>query len=206
MQLRFPTGLSGEDYVKRQAWREATLKRCPLHPSGGCGFARHGTYERVHPPGARVARWYCRKAPQTFSLLPDCLAARLPGTLLEVESVVRAVEQARSLEAAADRLRPDIDLPGAVRWTRRRGRAVHRALSVLRGVVPQSFAAVPATLSAFGEALGVEPVLAALRATAAEYLQVLPAPLGFAPPCQASGEITPVRQHDLGPDPPMAPG
>jgi hypothetical protein len=35
-----------------------------------------------------VARWYCRKAHQTFSLLPDCLAARLSGALVEVETVV----------------------------------------------------------------------------------------------------------------------
>ncbi|MCH7766403.1 MAG: polyprenyl synthetase family protein [Acidobacteria bacterium] len=33
----------------------------------------------MSPPGARIARWYCRREPCTFSLLPDCLAARLCG-------------------------------------------------------------------------------------------------------------------------------
>ena len=126
VQLRFPTGYTGEDYVSCQGWREARLERCPRHPGGGCGFRRHGTYARKSPPDTRVPRWYCRKAHETFSLLPDCLAARLPDTLIGVEAVVRAVEQASSLQAAADGLRPDIELPGAMRWTRRRVRAVHR--------------------------------------------------------------------------------
>ena len=39
-----------------------------MHPQGGCGFARHGSYERVDPPGTRIARWYCRVGHQTFSL------------------------------------------------------------------------------------------------------------------------------------------
>ena len=55
---------------------------------------RHGTYPRLSPPGARIARWRCRQGHCTFSLLPDCLAARLPGDLAEVEAVVGAVEQA----------------------------------------------------------------------------------------------------------------
>ncbi|MDZ4697806.1 MAG: AAA family ATPase [Deltaproteobacteria bacterium] len=42
----------------------------------------------------------------TFSLLPDCLAARLLGSLHEVEQVVVAVELSTSIAAAA-RLRPD---------------------------------------------------------------------------------------------------
>ncbi|MDE0442808.1 MAG: hypothetical protein OXL38_11875, partial [Gammaproteobacteria bacterium] len=75
------TGLSGEQYVKAQGWRHATLARCPNHPGGGCSLARHGTYARKTPPGTRVARWYCPESHTTFSLLPDCLAARLPGTL-----------------------------------------------------------------------------------------------------------------------------
>ena len=81
-------GRTSEDYVSAEAWREATLSRCPLHPQGGCSFRRHGTYERVHPPGARIARWYCPQGHRTFSLLPDCLAARLPDTLGELEAAV----------------------------------------------------------------------------------------------------------------------
>ena len=82
--------------------------------------------------GTRIARWYCPQGHCTFSLLPDCLAARWAGSLATVERVVIAVEQATSLEAAADRLRPEVELPGAIRWTRRRVRRIHGALAVLR--------------------------------------------------------------------------
>lgn len=202
MQLRFNTGLTSAEYISRQAWREATLERCPAHPGGGCGFARHTSYPRVSPPGARVARWYCRKAHETFSLLPDCLAARLPGTLAEVEAVVCVVEQASSLEEAVARLRPEVGLVGVLRWTRRRVRAVHSSLNVLRGLLPEPFASCPATLSAFAERLGVEAVLPALRAIAADFLHQLPAPLGLRPRALAGGEARLTLQHEVGPDPP----
>lgn len=202
MQLRFATGLTSEEYVSREAWREATLPRCPLHPSGGCGFARHGTYERVRPRGIRVARWYCKRGHRTFSLLPDCLSARLSGTLAELEVVLVAVEQAPSLEAAADRLRPDIELPGAIRWTRRRVQGVRAALTTLRGLIPERFAACPATVGAFRARLGVEPVLARVRAIAAAHLGALPAPLGLRPRRRQGGEAHRRRQQRTGPDPP----
>ena len=205
MQLRFETGLTSEEYVSREGWREARLERCPLHPGGGCGLARHGTYERMSPPGARVARWRCPQGHCTFSLLPDCLAARLPGALAEVEAVVAAVEAAPSLEAAADRLRPDIELPGAMRWTRRRVQRVHAALHRLRGVDPERFPDWPATVTTWRTGLGREPVLPALRALAADVLHELPAPLGFSHRRVRGGE-SPVRfHHPMGPDPPQPP-
>ena len=101
MQLRHPTQLTGEQYVAARAWRDAELERCPNHPHGGCSFARHGTYTRKTPREMRVARWYCPQSRTTFSLLPDCLAARLPGTLDALEAVVAHAERARSLTAAA---------------------------------------------------------------------------------------------------------
>ena len=52
MQMRLVTGDTGEGYVTAQGWLEASLAFCPLHPRGGCGFARHGTYARVSPPGS----------------------------------------------------------------------------------------------------------------------------------------------------------
>ena len=206
MQLRFETGLTSEEYVSREAWREATLERCPLHPHGACRFARHGTYERVNPPGAHIARWYCPQAPCTFSLLPDCLCARLPGTLEQVEAVVVAVEQAESLEAAADRLRPEVDLPGAIRWTRRRVQRVHSALLLLRGLEPDQYEAWPATVSAWRARLGVNPVLPALRERAANHLRGLPSPLGLQPPRRGGGESHRPDQHCMGPDPPCGAG
>lgn len=180
MQLRYACALTGAQDVTQQAWEQASLPRCPLHPKGGCGLARHGTYRRVSPPGTRVARWYCRRGHRTFSLLPDCLAARLSGTLSEVEAVVRAVEQAPSLEAACRDLRPDIELPGVLRWARRRMQAVREALHALKGLLPEQFPCAP-TLLAFAACLGVAEVLLALRPIGEPFLQHLSSPLGFRP-------------------------
>jgi hypothetical protein len=201
VQLRFACELTGGEYVTQQAWEQASLPGCPLHPKGGCGFARHGTYGRVTPPGTRVARWYCRRGHRTFSLLPDCLAARLSGTLSEVEAVVRALEQAPSQEAACQGLRPDIELPGVLRWARRRVQAVHAALQTLKGLWPERFACAP-TLLAFAVCLGVTEVLLALRPIAEPVLQQLPSPLGFRPRRQPGGGRGRARQHHAGPDPP----
>lgn len=203
MQLRFDTGLTGEDYVTREAWREARLARCPLHPRGGCGFARHGTYARVSPPGTLIARWYCPQGHRTFSLLPDHLAARFPGTLGEIEAVVVAVEQARSLEAAADAQRRDpITLPSAVRWVRRRVAPVRRLLTIVVGLLPQVLLGVAPTIEGLRTRLACTPVLRALRALAQVHLQALPAPLGFHDLCPAGGERRGGFQQRMGPDPP----
>jgi hypothetical protein len=201
VQLRFACELTGTEYVSQQAWQQASLPCCPLHSNGGCGFARHGTYARAAPPGTRVARWYCRSGHRTFSLLPDCLAARLPGTLSEVEAVVCAVEQAPSLEAACRELRPDIELPGVLRWVRRRVRAVHAALRALKGLWPERFACAP-TLLAFAACLEVADVLPALRAVGAPFLHELPSPLGFRPRRRPGGGFGRRPQHRAGPDPP----
>ena len=117
MQLRDETGLTGEQYVQAEAWRDATLERCPNHPHGGGSLARHGTDARKSPRGTRIARWYCPESHTPFSRLPDCLAARLPGELDTVEAVVAHAEQAPSLAAAANELR------------RRLAMAVHESLS-----------------------------------------------------------------------------
>ena len=99
MQLRYKSGRTGEQYVKSEGWLDARLSRCPNHPRGGCSWARHGTYPRKTPRGTRIARWYCPQSHMTFSLLPDCFAARLPGTLRDLEAVVAVAEQAPSLAA-----------------------------------------------------------------------------------------------------------
>ena len=202
MQLRFATSVTGEEYVSQELWLDASLPRCPLHPKGGCGFARHGTYERLSPPGTLIARWYCPQGHRTFSLLPDCLAARLPGTLAEVEAVVAAVEQAKSLEAACADLRLEIGLPGVLRWVRRRVRAIHGFLNTLKGLMPERFAGCAPRLDAFAERLGVDGVLPALRQIAAPYLARLPPPLGFGPRRGRGGETARADQQGAGPDPP----
>jgi len=204
VQLRFVSGLSSTDYVTGEGWRLATLARCPIRPRGGCGFARHGTYTRVSPPGTQIARWYCPTGRCTFSLLPDHLAARFPGTLSEIELVVATVEQARSLEAAADRLRSDdITLPSAVRWVRRRIAPVRRLLTIVVGLFPQWLQGCVPQIIAVRERLACSEVLILLRALARIHLHALVAPLGFLPPPVLAGEHKPVVQHHMGPDPPL---
>ncbi len=205
MQLRFAYADTGEEYVRAKGWQRATLERCPLHPQGGCRFARHGTYARVSPPGTLITRYYCPQGHCTFSLLPDCLAARLSGTLTEVEAVVRAGERARSREAACGALRLDIELPGALRWLGRRLAAVHAALVVLKGLLPERFGGCTPTLSAFGERLGVAEVLVALRGMAEVFLARLAKPLGFAPRRLPGSARSSGRQHPVGADPPGRP-
>ena len=163
------TGLTGEQYVKAQGWRHATLVRCPHHPGGGCSLARHGTYARKTPPGIRIARWYCPESHTTFSLLPDCLAARLPGTLAEVEdAVATAGDAAASVAAAARTLRAGRSEPaGAMRWLRRRIRLMTRALTAVRGLFPERFVGCAATVPAFRARLGTDAALAWLREIAA---------------------------------------
>ena len=136
MQIRYATNLSAEQFVQQQAWQAATLNQCPLHPQGGCGFCKNGTYRRKFPHGTQIARWYCPDGHMSFSLLPDCLASRLPGTLLEIEDVVAKVENSPSQEAAADVIRIDIELPGALRWMRRRIFLVKVALRILIELLP----------------------------------------------------------------------
>ena len=180
----------------------------PLHPQGGCGFAAHGTYGRVSPPGTRIRRWYCRLAGVTFSALPDCLCARLSGTVQALEGAVRRIEAAPSLEAAVRDERCEIELPGVVRFFRRRVLATHRALRAIKGLYPDTFAAVLPTVTDFarvldGESvLGIESVLVRLREIALRHLAMLPAPLGFNPVRTAARQCPVGRQHRVGPDPP----
>lgn len=204
MQVRFATGLTSEEYVTQAGWLTASLERCPFHPEGGCGFARHTPYERVSPPGCLIARWYCRPAHTTISLLPDFLCSRLTGTLAEVEAVVVAVEAAPSLEAASATVRPDIeDLPSALRWMRRRVRPVHAALAAAIGLLPGLLAGCKPTVSSVRSTLGVESALVFLRWALPEHLAALPPPLGFGPrPLRRRPSSTAIQQGP-GPDPPF---
>ena len=199
VQLRHESPLSGEAYVARNAWRDASLAACPRHPRGGCGLVRHGTYPRRTPTGMRIARYYCPTARETFSLLPDCLASRFPGELDAIEHVVATVEASRSVEAAADILRPDITLPAAVRWIRRRLTPVRRALLAIVTLLPDRFAG-DARLAAVRVALVTPSALVALRTHATAHLTTLPTPLGFHPRAarrDARGAAVP---HDMGAD------
>ncbi len=176
-----------------------------MHPRGGCAFAGHGTYPRVDPPGTRIARWYCPNAHCTFSLLPDCLAARLPGSLVALEAAVAEAERASSVEAAANRVRPDdIGLVCAIRWTQRRLHGVHANLTTLRGLMPEHFSGCTPTVAAFRQHIGTDCALVTLREIAASHLPLLPPPLGLAPRRGPGGERVKPRQHPRGPDPPLS--
>ena len=203
MQLRYETGLTGEQYVSAQAWRDARLDHCPNHPHGGCSLASHGTYTRKTPRGAKIARWYCRESHTTFSRLPDCLAARLPGELDELEAVVAHAEQASSLAAAANALRTDtVELAGAMRWVARRVRLVHHVLTLVIGLLPEQLARCIAEVGAVRARFDTECALRELRTLTAEQLRSLPAPLGFQPHRAGAANRNDASQHNRGPDPP----
>jgi len=202
MQLRFATTLSAEQYICQKAWRYVKIDRCPLHPTGKCRFAKHGTYSRKLPEGIKIARWYCPDGHTTFSMLPDFLASRLPGTLIEVEAAIDQVDKAPSQEAAANKLRPDIGLIGVLRWMRRRLFLVRSGLVLLIELIPAVFNDCRPTLSSFQAALGVDYVLPALRVHAASHLHVLPPPIGFGPHPQDKKLKKTRFQHKTGTDPP----
>ena len=205
MQLRYASGHTSEDYVTQQAWRSASLPYCPLHPKGGCRYAKHGTYARVDPPGTQIARWYCPQGHCTFSLLPDHLAARFPGTLAQIEAVVAAVECAPSVEAAANALRPDdVTLATALRWIRRRVRLVHTVLAVVVSLLPDLCLGAEPTVQSIRVRLACEPVLIRLRHLACPHLRALPRPLGFCPPDGPGGGRKARFQQRLGTDPPQS--
>ena len=204
VQVRLATPTTSEVYVADKLWRFATLAQCPWHPAGGCGFCRHGTYERVRPPGTLIARWYCPLERRTVSALPDCLASHYCGTLADLEAMVLAVEQAPSRMAAAGQWRTEIELPGALRYLDRLCRAVHGARAAVRGLEPERFAAVVPTLVGFATVLSGGSVLTSLRIRVARYLPQLPTPFGFDPHRCALDTTVGRRQHRMGPDPPAA--
>ena len=125
--------------------------------------------------------------------------------MVDLEAIVLAVEQAPFLATAAEGLRTDIELPGALRYLRRLCRAIHQTLGIVRGLLPARFAALPLTLSAFAAALpGCPSVLMTLRELASDYLRLLPTPLGFDPARHKVANPVSGFQHRLGPDPPQA--
>jgi hypothetical protein len=156
----------------------------------------------MEPPGMRIARWYCRDAHMTFSALPDCMAARVAGSLDEVEQVALLAES-KGVEAAAHDLRTEIDLPGAMRWIRRRRDAVRVGLLALITALPGRLGTIP-RIQAVRTVLESERALVSLREIGADHLHALSNPLGFCRPHQRRSERDLVTQHETGPDPPGA--
>jgi hypothetical protein len=160
----------------------------------------------VRPAGIRVARLRCPKAGVTISLLPDFLAARMTGTLREVEQAVVAAEQAESREAAAGQLRPAdeaeaVTLPSALRWLRRRLVPVRAALLAAVTLLPELAGCAP-TVEAVRERLEVAEVLMDLRSRTAGPLPALCAPVGICARARRSTGARRPAPHEVGPDPP----
>ena len=148
-----------------------------------------------------MARWYCPDARVSFSLLPDCLSSRLCGSLDEAERVV-AMSEAMGVESAAQAVRvEEVELPGAVRWLRRRRRGVRAALLALVTAMPGRLGTV-AELRALRSVLGTDRVLVALRGIGANHLHALPHPVGFRRACARRAQGEAPLQHETGPDPP----
>lgn len=179
------------------------MRVCPLHPNGGCSFARHGSYARATPHGLRIARWYCPEGHRTFSLLPDFLAARLPGLLADVDAAVAVAASAHSMETAADVLRGSaVTLPSGVRWLRRRVRAARQVTAALLQLGPSAATAVTSRLRAPLDLAGQEGLVGLRQLLLPRLLQQLPAPLGFRlAGRQGLGRRDDGHQHDMGPDP-----
>lgn len=204
--IRHPTTVTSEQYLIEEAWLAATLEQCPLHPEGGCGLSRHGSYRRVRPAGVRVARFLCPTARVTISLLPDFLASGLTGTLAEVEAAVESAETAASQEAALEQVRPAaaveaVTLLAGLRWLRRRLLAVRAALVGAVTLVPSLMGCEP-TLAALRKRLGVTEVLVALRGIAAAHLPAMSSPLGFRARARRVRSERQRTPHEAGPDPP----
>ena len=158
---------------------------------------------RKTPRGTRVARWYCPQSRTTFSLLPDCLAARLPGTLDALEEVVVHAERASSVATAANVLRGGtVDPPGAIRWVRRRMRLVHHILTVIADLLPEQLPLGVLDMGTVRARLETDRALRELRRLVAPQLSVLPTPLGFRLQGIYAARRNRVFQHEMGPDPP----
>lgn len=118
-----------------------------------------------------------------MSVLPAFLAARLVGTLDDVEAAVDAVTATGSVAEAAEAVHPadapePLSYEAALASVRRRVRGVRAVLLAAITLLPDRFGGLMPTLTAFRERLGVTRVLVALRMLADPIIAALPVPLG----------------------------
>jgi len=207
MQFRYPTKLTALQYVQNEAWKHIKIRKCPIHPDQERHFTSHGVYERVDPDGAKIRRYLCHTDNITFSLLPDCFASRLTGTLIDVEKAVSMVEEAlirdgsrpesmgeneislaslssRDIADIAEKLNVDcrlFDLAADFRWLRRRIEYVRNVLIAMIIFFPDLFKDCRVSLRSFRLVLGNGPILIQLRSVAESKLHAIPKPVGLNP-------------------------
>jgi len=116
--------------------------------------------------------------------------------------VVAAADAAPTQEAASEALRPDIELPGALRWLRRRTRLVQAGLAAAIGLLPGLLAGCKPTVTSVRSVLGAEVALVRVRLELAPHLVTLPPPLGFGPRPLRRWPSPTALQQEAGPDPP----
>jgi hypothetical protein len=185
VQIAVKFGLTSESYVCRQGWKKASIQRCPKCKNG---MRRHGTYERKHPAGTRIARQYCHPCRLTLSLLPEFLAAGFGDSLGEFHAAITTWQEQPYFDDAAAMLRPDIEQQGARRWLRRR---------VLRCAVILTLAAT--ALGCAAEDLNVFM----LRESHPQLIAHLPTPIGLSHRQAGRKDAATTVQHSVGPDPPQ---
>ena len=123
------------------------------------------------------------------------------GSLDETEKVV-VLSDTIGVEKAAMELRVrEVELPGVLRWLRRRRLGVRAALLALITALPGSLGSV-AEIEAMRLALGKQRLLVALREIGAAHLQSLPAPLGFGRRVASRTKRGNRPQHETGTDRP----
>ena len=148
-------------------------------------------------------RWYCAESHTTFSQLPDCFAAGLPGTLCELERAVLIGEREADPARAACQAHPNpgVKPKAARRWLRRRQEMVSRSLMTIVMLLPDLFAGCPPTVGALRAHLATDALLMTLRDPCANQLKSLRPAVGFFPHNFAPNR-KPTLQHKLGRDPP----
>ena len=123
--------------------------------------------------------WYCADCQETCNALPDCLSARLPGTLACAEAVSSYADD-HGIHAAARQWRGEAaDCSSARRWVRRRVLLVRECLTVFRGLEPSLLLGVALLVGAFRERLEVPVALIELRRLGSGGLVHIPYPVGF---------------------------
>lgn len=204
MQFRFPTELTAEEYVRTETWKNITVVQCLIHPDSACRLSKHGTYPRKIPDGTKIVRFLCHTENITFSLLPDCFASRLPGTLVDVEAAVFMVETALACESGCDvpesmenSLISSLDLSSAAektgvdqrlfdkaadfRWLKRRIQYVLCVLSTVISLFPETFGNHRPTLTSFRSLHTGAPILIRLRISTESRIHEIPLPVGLNP-------------------------